>query len=182
MVGLLRLHGYVGGGAWGLSDLPAGRKRRPADLGKESGETTRGKTLQALRETWVQDGIHRRYPTAAVPFHFHPDGRRIMQYPRRKFVSALTAGRALRFFAVAYLGRIYSQQMIAFFSRHYRPMLYVLIALAATAGIVALIYFKWYRPKVQREERARGEQVETFPVPGRHAKGRVDHFTQDKRK
>ena len=97
-------------------------------------------------------------------------------------MSALTAGRALRFFAVAYLDRIYSQPMIAFFSRHYQPMLYVLIALAATAGIVALIYFKWYRPKMQREERARGEQVETFPVPSRHAKGRVDHFTQGKRK
>jgi membrane protein YqaA with SNARE-associated domain len=105
----------------------------------------------------------------------------IMQYPRKKFLSALTAGRALRFFAVAYLGRIYGRQMIAFFSRHYRPTMYVLIALAVTSGISALVYFKWYRPKVQREERARGEQVETFPVPGRHAKGRVDHFTQDKR-
>jgi len=92
----------------------------------------------------------------------------IMQYPRKKFLSALTSGRALRFFAVAYLGRSYGRQMIAFFSRHYRPMLYVLIALAVTAGIGALVYFKWYRPKVQREERARGEQVEEFPVPGRH--------------
>lgn len=103
-----------------------------------------------------------------------------MQYPRRKFVSALTAGRALRFFAVAYLDRIYSQPMIAFFSRHYRPMLYVLIALAATAGIVALIYFKWYRPKMQREERARGEQVETFPVPSRAGMRRGELTTSRK--
>jgi membrane protein DedA with SNARE-associated domain len=94
----------------------------------------------------------------------------IMQYPSKKFLPALTAGRALRFFAVAYLGRIYGRQMIAFFSRHYRPTMYVLIALAITAGIAILIYFKWYRPKTQREERERGEPVEEFPVPGRHRK------------
>jgi membrane protein YqaA with SNARE-associated domain len=101
-------------------------------------------------------------------------GAGVMQYPRNKFLSALTAGRALRFFAVAYLGRIYGRQMIAFFSRHYRPTMYVLIALAVMAGIVALIYFKWYRPKAQREERERGEEVEEFPVPGRHPRGRDD--------
>ena len=36
--------------------------------------------------------------------------------------------------------------MIAFVGRHYRATLYILIALAVTAGIGALIYFKWYRP------------------------------------
>ena len=82
----------------------------------------------------------------------------VMQYPRKKFLCALTVGRAARFFAVAFLGRIYGQQMIGFFSRHYKPMLYALIALAAMAGFGALIYFKWYRPKAQREERQRGER------------------------
>ncbi|HXJ91573.1 MAG TPA: VTT domain-containing protein [Terriglobia bacterium] len=96
----------------------------------------------------------------------------VMQYPREKFFSALTAGRAVRFFAVAYLGRAYGQQMVGFFSRHYRPLLYVLVALAVTAGIGALVYFKWYRPQAQREERERGEEVETLPVPGRHPRGR----------
>jgi len=95
----------------------------------------------------------------------------VMQYPRKKFVSALTAGRAIRFFVEAFLGRAYSQRMIDFFSRYYRPVIYVLIALAITAGIGAVIYFKWYRPKAQREERERGEQVQEFPVPRRHAKG-----------
>ena len=96
----------------------------------------------------------------------------VMQYPRKKFFSALTAGRAVRFFAVAYLGRVYGQQMIGSFSRHYRPLLYFLIALAVTAGVGALVYFKWYRPKAQHEERERGEVVENFPVPGRHPRGR----------
>jgi membrane protein YqaA with SNARE-associated domain len=103
----------------------------------------------------------------------------VMQYPRKKFFFALTAGRGVRFFAVAFLGRIYGHPMIAFFSRHYHPMLYVLIMLAVTGGISALIYFKWYRPKAQREERERGEQVEEFPVPGRHPRDRGARCAQD---
>jgi membrane protein DedA with SNARE-associated domain len=74
----------------------------------------------------------------------------VMQYPHRKFLSALLAGRAARFFAVAFLGRVYGQQMIRFFSRHYRSLLYVIISLAVTAGMGALVCFKWYRPTRQR--------------------------------
>jgi membrane protein YqaA with SNARE-associated domain len=69
----------------------------------------------------------------------------VMQYPREKFLSALMAGRAARFFTVAFLGRIYGQQMIGFFSRHYRPMLYLLISLAVAAGVGGLLYFIRYR-------------------------------------
>jgi membrane protein YqaA with SNARE-associated domain len=94
----------------------------------------------------------------------------IMQYPSKKFLYVLTAGRSLRFFCVAYLGRTYGPRVIGFFSRHYAAVLYFLIALALAAGIAALVYFKWYRPKVQREERERGDRVEQFPVPGRHLK------------
>ena len=69
----------------------------------------------------------------------------VMQYPNRRFLLALTAGRALRFFTVAYLSKVYGRQMIGFFSRHYQTMLYALIALAVMAGMGALVYFKWYR-------------------------------------
>jgi len=74
----------------------------------------------------------------------------VMQYPHKKFLSALLAGRAARFLAVAFLGRVYGQQMIGFFTRHYRFLLYVLISVLVTAGIGTLVYFKWYRPKQQR--------------------------------
>lgn len=92
----------------------------------------------------------------------------VMQYPRKSFFSALATGRGVRFFAVAYLGRIYGHEMIDFVSRHYWPTMYALIALAVMAGIGALVYFKWYRPKAQRDERERGDPVEEYPVPGRH--------------
>jgi len=86
------------------------------------------------------------------PFSYVPMAAGVMQYPSRKFLSALTAGRVVRFFAIAYLGRIYGRQMISFFSRHYRQSLYVLIALAVMAGIAALVYFQWYRPRRQHQE------------------------------
>jgi hypothetical protein len=47
--------------------------------------------------------------------------------------------------------------MIDFFSRHYRPTLYFLIALAVMTAIGALVYYKWYRPWAQRKEKAREE-------------------------
>jgi len=107
------------------------------------------------------------------PFPFTPVlmAAGVMQYPRNKFFSALTAGRAARFFVMAYLARACGEQMISFFSKHYQSAIYVLIALAITAGIAAAIYFIWYRPKAQQEERKRGEQVQEFPLPGRHARG-----------
>jgi uncharacterized membrane protein YdjX (TVP38/TMEM64 family) len=76
----------------------------------------------------------------------------VMQYPRKKFFPALATGRGVRFFADAFLGGIYGQQMIDFFSQHYRLAMYALIALAVAAGVGALVYYKWYRPKRQREE------------------------------
>jgi len=101
------------------------------------------------------------------PFPFSPVvmAAGVMQYPRKKFLSALSAGRAARFLTVAFLGRVYGQQMVAFFSRHYRPLLYVLISVAAAAGIGALVYFKWYRPR-QRPgggERHAGGKEKTVP-------------------
>lgn len=77
----------------------------------------------------------------------------VLHYPHKKFFTALTVGRAVRFFAVAWVGRIYGRQMIGFFSRNYRTAMYVLIAIAIAAGIGALIYFLWYRPARARKER-----------------------------
>jgi membrane protein YqaA with SNARE-associated domain len=81
---------------------------------------------------------------APPPFPFSPVpmAAGIMQYPRRKFFLALAAGRGLRFFTEAFLGRTYGRQMIAFFSTHYQAAMNTLIALAVAAGIGVLIYYK----------------------------------------
>jgi membrane protein YqaA with SNARE-associated domain len=84
---------------------------------------------------------------APPPFPFSPVpvAAGILQYPQRKFVLALAAGRGLRFFTEAFLGRTYGPQMIAFFSTHYQAAVNTLIAFAVLAGIGALIYYKHTR-------------------------------------
>ena len=78
----------------------------------------------------------------------------VLRYPRKSFFLALIAGRTIRFFAEAFLARNYAGQMVAFFSRHYREAVDVLVVLTLIAGIGALIYFKYYRSGKEREKAA----------------------------
>jgi len=97
----------------------------------------------------------------------------VLHYPRKSFLSALGAGRAIRFFVVAFLGHLYGPALIQWVGKYYKPLLYLLIALAVLAAIAALGYFKWYRPKRQREERQRGQKVEAWPIPGESHKSDI---------
>ena len=94
----------------------------------------------------------------------------VLQYPRKKFLAALSVGRGARYFAVAWVGHTYGDAIIGWLSQYYKPVLYGLIGLAVLGAMAALVYFKWYRPKVQRQEKQRGEKVEEFPVPGKRRK------------
>ncbi len=76
----------------------------------------------------------------------------VMQYPKSRFLAALTAGRSLRFLIAAGLGRLYGREIVNVFTAHYRFMLNLLIALAIATVTGALAYFAWYRPKTQREK------------------------------
>jgi membrane protein YqaA with SNARE-associated domain len=71
----------------------------------------------------------------------------VMQYSRKKFLSALGIGRAIRFFVVAFLGKLYGTAIAGWLSRYYKPFLYVLIGLGVAGGIGALVYFEWYWPR-----------------------------------
>jgi membrane protein YqaA with SNARE-associated domain len=64
-----------------------------------------------------------------------------MQYSRKKFLAALAIGRGIRFMIVAGLGAIYGRQIVAFFSKYYKPALATLIALAVLAGVLAYIQY-----------------------------------------
>jgi membrane protein YqaA with SNARE-associated domain len=69
----------------------------------------------------------------------------VMQYSRNKFLAALTLGRAIRFFSLAFLGRLYGTAITGWLGRYYKPFLYILISVGIAAGVGALLYFKWYR-------------------------------------
>jgi membrane protein YqaA with SNARE-associated domain len=68
-----------------------------------------------------------------------------MQYSRKKFVSALTLGRGIRFTLVAGLGAIYGRHIVRFFSRYYEPALLALIGLSVIAGVLSLIQYYRYK-------------------------------------
>jgi membrane protein YqaA with SNARE-associated domain len=78
-----------------------------------------------------------------------------MQYSRKRFVAALALGRAIRFTIVAGLGALYGRHIVRFFSRYYKPALFVLIGLAVTGGVVALIQYYRYRNRTADDS---GEQ------------------------
>ena len=71
-----------------------------------------------------------------------------LDYPKRKFLAAITFGRALRYFAAAYLAHIYGKQIMKFVTRYYQPILWTFIAMVVF-GIASglLYYFKQKRAK-----------------------------------
>ncbi len=91
-----------------------------------------------------------------------------LHYPRKNFIAALATGRAIRYFALAYVAHIYGKQIVSWGSRYYQPIFWTLIVLAILGGIAAAVYFAWYRPRKQREERREGKKVEEFPNPFHH--------------
>lgn len=83
----------------------------------------------------------------------------VMQYPKKKFLMALTAGRGVRFFAIAFLGKTYGTAIIGWLSRYYKPFLYALIAAGVLGGIGAFVYFKWYRPRHKQTPKQHAKAV-----------------------
>jgi len=145
-------------------------------LAEKGGEETLEKEIGKCRAQKVYNKFKKRgFATVAVsavlppPFPMVPVlmAAGVLQYPRKKFLAALGAGRAVRFLVVALLGRIYGTAIISSFRTYYKPVLYSLIALAALGGVAVLVYFKWYRPSRQRRERNQGKPVEQFPIPFR---------------
>jgi len=77
-------------------------------------------------------------PVPIVPFLLTAGA---MDYPTRKFFLALTTGRGIRYFVVAYLGQVYGRHILRFFARYYRPLLIALVALAVAGGITLLALY-----------------------------------------
>jgi membrane protein YqaA with SNARE-associated domain len=92
-------------------------------------------------------------PVPMVPFLLAAGA---MQYPARKFLTALAIGRISRYMALAYLASRYGRQIIAFIAEHGHPgVVAVLFALIAAA--VAVVYF-WQGSKKKKRNWAVGER------------------------
>jgi membrane protein YqaA with SNARE-associated domain len=64
-----------------------------------------------------------------------------MQYPRKKFLAALTLGRGIRYTVAAGLGFHYGRHILRFFSQYYEPAMAILIGLAVIGGIMSIIQY-----------------------------------------
>ena len=65
-----------------------------------------------------------------------------MQYPTRKFLTALAVGRGLRFTILAYLGFHYGRHIVRLFALYYWPVLIALIAFSAVGALYGLYEYK----------------------------------------
>jgi membrane protein YqaA with SNARE-associated domain len=65
-----------------------------------------------------------------------------LQYPKKKFVTALALGRAVRYFLVAGLGSLYARQITGFFSHYYKPAVLVLVGAGVLGGILTLLEYR----------------------------------------
>ena len=84
-----------------------------------------------------------------------------MQYSRKKFIAALALGRTVRFTIVAGLGAIYGRHIVRFFSRYYKPALFLLIGLAVVGGVLALVQYYRYRNRTAQEGASRPVREKT---------------------
>ena len=79
-----------------------------------------------------------------------------LQFPPRKFLAALAIGRGIRFTIIAGLGAMYGDAIVTFFSRYYKPTMFILIGLALLGSIAAVIgYYKQRKPPPKRGRLAR---------------------------
>jgi len=149
-------------------------------LEKKVGKQKAEKVYRRFKEhgfTTIAIGAILPPPFPIVPFLVAAGA---LHYPKKNFLAALATGRAVRYFGLAFLGHLYGKQIVNWGARYYQPIFWSLIALAILGGIAAAVYFAWYRPKKQREQRQRGSKVEQFPNPF-HSKDR-DEQPQERRR
>src|SRR5271165_5411017 len=65
-----------------------------------------------------------------------------MQYPTKKFLTALAVGRGIRFAILGYIGAHYGRHIVKFFALYYWPVLIALIAFSVAGGLYGLFEYK----------------------------------------
>jgi membrane protein DedA with SNARE-associated domain len=77
-----------------------------------------------------------------------------MQYPTKKFLTALAVGRGIRFTILGYLGYHYGRNIVKFFAQYYWPVMIALIIFSLAGGLYGLYQYKrrqkGEQPKVPR--------------------------------
>ncbi len=118
-------------------------------LGRKGGEEALERRLSKRKLQRVHSAFERwGFGTIFVPAILPPPfplgpfllGAGAMNYPLKKYLLALAAGRAIRFTLVAYLASLYGRSLLDLFTKHYVTILIVLISLAVVGGLIFMIY------------------------------------------
>jgi|SRR5580658_343005 membrane protein YqaA with SNARE-associated domain len=86
-------------------------------------------------------------PVPMVPFVLAAGA---MQYSVRKFLAALTLGRAVRYAVLAFLAARYGRSMLRFISDHGNPVVLTVIGLIAAAAAILFVVFLGKRQRRAR--------------------------------
>lgn len=120
-------------------------------MARKGGKETLGKRFSKKKADKVYAGFSRwGFAAVAIPALLPPPfpivpmllAAGAMQYPTRKFLSALAVGRGIRFTILAYLGVHYGRHIVNFFARYYWHVLFVLIAFSVLGGLYGLFQYK----------------------------------------
>lgn len=125
-------------------------------LGRKGGKESLEKKVSPERQKKVYAKFERYGAWAIVvpalippPFPLSPflAAAGALRLPLRKFFGALALARGIRYLLVAWLGAHYSKQLLGFFSRYYRTILWAGIALGVLSGLAALGAWWWHKRK-----------------------------------
>jgi membrane protein DedA with SNARE-associated domain len=118
-------------------------------LGRKGGEGALEQRLSKRKLERVHNSFERwGFGTVFIPAILPPPfplspfllGAGAMNYPLKKYLLALTAGRAIRFTLISYLASLYGRSLLDLLTKHYGKILIGLIVLAAVAGLSFMIY------------------------------------------
>jgi membrane protein YqaA with SNARE-associated domain len=128
-------------------------------LGRKGGEEALERRLSKKRMESVRRAFERwGFGTVFVPAILPPPfpmspfllGAGAMNYPVKKYLLALTAGRAMRFTLVAYLASLFGRSLFKLFRENYGKILVGLIA----AIVLGCAVFIVYRSRRKRKDEA----------------------------
>ena len=126
-------------------------------LARKGGKAAMERKLSKRRAAKVYE-VFERWGFSAValpallppPFPFVPFllAAGAMQYSRKKFIAALSLGRGIRYSIAAYLGFVYGNHVLRFFSRYESLAIGILVGLACVGAIVTLVqYLRMRKPQ-----------------------------------
>jgi membrane protein YqaA with SNARE-associated domain len=63
-----------------------------------------------------------------------------LHYPRQRFLSTVASARGIRYFALAYLGSSYGNEIVGFLRQYYEPILWAIVGIGILGGLAGAVY------------------------------------------